>query len=284
MQRSRVMGLYQNRIVVKIGTSTLMNEVGKSDLRSMEHLIRVLADIHNMGYELILVSSGAIAAGVNKLKLKTRPNSLRMKQAVSAVGQCSLLYLYDRFFGDYDKTIAQILLNAEDMEQEEKKDNLTNTFDSLLELGVIPIVNENDSVNYSEIEAADHSFGDNDFLSAVVATLCKAKRLVILADINGIYDKDPRKFPDARPIERIEQFDETVYSYTATRGSRRGAAGVKTKLHAAETATANGTDVVIMNGKNPEALYEILKGGSAGTLFPAMRADALRHEAPQHHR
>ncbi len=278
------MGLYQNRIVVKIGTSTLMNEVGKSDLRSMEHLIRVLADIHNMGYELILVSSGAIAAGVNKLKLKTRPNSLRMKQAVSAVGQCSLLYLYDRFFGDYDKTIAQILLNAEDMEQEEKKDNLTNTFDSLLELGVIPIVNENDSVNYSEIEAADHSFGDNDFLSAVVATLCKAKRLVILADINGIYDKDPRKFPDARPIERIEQFDETVYSYTATRGSRRGAAGVKTKLHAAETATANGTDVVIMNGKNPEALYEILKGGSAGTLFPAMRADALRHEAPQHHR
>lgn len=278
------MGLYQNRIVVKIGTSTLMNEVGKSDLRSMEHLIRVLADIHNMGYELILVSSGAIAAGVNKLKLKTRPNSLRMKQAVSAVGQCSLLYLYDRFFGDYDKTIAQILLNAEDMEQEEKKDNLTNTFDSLLELGVIPIVNENDSVNYSEIESADHSFGDNDLLSAVVATLCKAKRLVILADINGIYDKDPRKFPDARPIERIEQFDETVYSYTATRGSRRGAAGVRTKLHAAETATANGTDVVIMNGKKPEALYEILKGGSAGTLFPAMRTDALRHETSQHHR
>ncbi len=278
------MGLYQNRIVMKIGTSTLMNEVGKSDLRSMEHLIRVLADIHNMGYELILVSSGAIAAGVNKLKLKSRPNSLRMKQAVSAVGQCSLLYLYDRFFGDYDKTIAQILLNAEDMEQEEKKANLTNTFDSLLELGVIPIVNENDSVNYSEIESADHSFGDNDLLSAVVATLCKAKRLVILADINGIYDKDPRKFPDARPIERIEQFDETVYSYTATRGSRRGAAGVKTKLHAAETATANGTDVVIMNGKNPEALYEILKGGSAGTLFPATRADAWRHEAPQHHR
>ncbi len=276
------MGLYQNRIVVKIGTSTLMNEVGKSDLRSMEHLVRVLADIHNMGYELILVSSGAIAAGVNKLKLKTRPNSLRMKQAVSAVGQCSLLYLYDRFFGDYDKTIAQILLNAEDMEQEEKKENLTNTFNSLLELGVIPIVNENDSVNYSEIESKDHSFGDNDLLSAIVATLCKAKRLVILADINGIYDKDPRKFPDARPIERIEQFDETVYSYTATRGSRRGAAGVKTKLHAAETAASNGTDVVIMNGKNPEALYEILKGGSAGTLFPAMRTDALQNGTAQY--
>ncbi len=278
------MGLYQNRIVVKIGTSTLMNEVGKSDLRSMEHLVRVLADIHNMGYELILVSSGAIAAGVNKLKLKTRPNSLRMKQAVSAVGQCSLLYLYDRFFGDYDKTIAQILLNAEDMEQEEKKDNLTNTFDSLLELGVIPIVNENDSVNYSEIESEDHSFGDNDLLSAVVATLCKAKRLVILSDINGIYDKDPRRFPDAKPIERIERIDETVYSYTATRGSRRGAAGVKTKLRAAETATANGTDVVIMNGKTPEALYEIIKGGSAGTLFSAMRTDALQNGTAQSHR
>lgn len=265
------MGLYQNRIVVKIGTSTLMNEVGKSDLRSMEHLIRVLADIHNMGYELILVSSGAIAAGVNKLKQKIRPNSLRMKQAVAAVGQCSLLYLYDRFFGDYDKTIAQILLNAEDAEQEEKRENLMNTFDSLLELGVIPIVNENDSVNYSEIESEDHSFGDNDQLSAVVAMLCKAKRLVILADINGICDRDPRKFPDAKPIERIDRIDETVYSYTATRGSRRGAAGVKTKLRAAETATANGTDVIIMNGKNPEALYEILKGGSAGTLFPAQK-------------
>lgn len=270
------MGLYQNRIVVKIGTSTLMNEIGKSDLRSMEHLVRVLADIHNMGYELILVSSGAIAAGVNKLNLRTRPSSLRMKQAVSAVGQCSLLYLYDRFFGDYDKTIAQILLNGEDMEQEEKKDNLTNTFDSLLEMGVIPIVNENDSVNYTEIESEDHSFGDNDLLSASVAVLCRARRLIILSDINGIYDRDPRRFPDAKPVERIEQIDDAVYSYTAARGSRRGAAGVRTKLRAAETATGQGTDVFIINGKNPEALYEIIKGNGAGTLFPA-KEPAVQH-------
>lgn len=261
------MGLYQNRIVVKVGTSTLTNEMGKSDLRSFDRLACVLSDIQNMGHEVILVSSGAIAIGRNKLNMKERPASMRMKQAAAAVGQCSIMYLYDKFFGDYDKTIAQILLNAEDMEHEEKKENLTNTFNALLEMGIIPVVNENDSVSYTEIESGDRLFGDNDMLSAVVAILCKAKQLVILSDINGLYDSDPRLHPNAKLINRIEQIDETVYSLAGGAGSRRGTGGMKTKLQAAGLATAQGTDTIITNGKTPEALYEIVKGGQVGTLF-----------------
>ena len=198
------MGLYNNRIVVKVGTSTLTNDSGKSDLRATDRLVCTLADIHNMGYEVILVSSGAIAVGRNKLNMHARPDSMRMKQAAAAVGQCSLMYLYDKFFGDYDKTVAQILLNAEDIEQEEKKENLTNTFNALLEMGVIPIVNENDSVSYTEIESEDRLFGDNDMLSSVVAVLCRAKKLVILSDIDGFYDSDPRLHPNAKLIEQID--------------------------------------------------------------------------------
>ncbi|PWM40379.1 MAG: glutamate 5-kinase [Clostridiales bacterium] len=261
------MGLYQNRIVIKVGTSTLTNEIGKSDLRAFDRLACVLADIQNMGYEVILVSSGAIAVGANKLNMKSRPSSMRMKQAAAAVGQCSIMYLYDKFFGDYDKTIAQILLNAEDIEQEEKKENLTNTFNALLEMGIIPVVNENDSVSYTEIESEDRLFGDNDMLSAVVAVLCRAKRLVILSDINGLYDSDPRLHPEAKQIERIERIDQSVFSLAGGAGSRRGTGGMKTKLQAASLATANGTDTVIVNGKHPEALYEIIRGNQAGTLF-----------------
>lgn len=261
------MGLYQNRIVVNVGTSTLTNEMGKSDLRSFDRLACVLSDIQNMGYEVILVSSGAIAVGTNRLNMKERPSSMRMKQAAAAVGQCSIMYLYDKFFNDYDKAIAQILLNAEDMEQEEKKDNLTNTFNALLEMGIIPIVNENDSVSYTEIESEDRLFGDNDMLSAVVAVLCRAKRLIILSDINGLYDADPRLFPNAKLISRIEQIDDKVYSLAGGAGSRRGTGGMKTKLQAAKLATAQGIDAIITNGKTPENLYEIVNGGKAGTLF-----------------
>ena len=215
------MGLYENRIVIKVGTSTLTNEMGKSDLRAFDRLACVLSDIQNMGYEVILVSSGALAVGTNKLNMKTRPASMRMKQAAAAVGQCSIMFLYDKFFGDYDKMIAQILLNAEDIQQEEKKENLINTFDSLLEMGVIPVVNENDSVSYSEIESEERLFGDNDKLSAVVAVLCKAKRLIILSDINGLYDSDPRLYPDAKMIDRIDSIDEKIYSLAGGAGSRR---------------------------------------------------------------
>ena len=216
------MGLYNNRIVVKVGTSTLTNDAGKSDLRTTDRLACVLSDIQNMGYEVVLVSSGAIAVGRNKLNMTAKPDSMRMKQAAAAVGQCSLMYLYDKFFGDYDKTVAQILLNADDIEEEEKKENLINTFNALLEMGVIPIVNENDSVSYKEIESEDRLFGDNDMLSAVVAVLCRAKHLV----------------------------------------------GMRTKLQAASLATSQGTNTIVTNGKHPEVLYDIVKGGRAGTLFP----------------
>lgn len=263
------MGIYKNRIVVKVGTSTLTNELGKSDLRSFDRLACVLSDVQNMGYEVILVSSGAIAIGTNKLKMKTRPKSMRAKQAAAAVGQCSIMHLYDKFFSDYDKTIAQILLNAEDIEQEEKKENLTNTFNALLEMGVIPVVNENDSVSYTEIESTDRLFGDNDMLSAVVAVLCGAKKLIILSDINGFYDNDPRLNPEARLIQRIEIIDEGVYSLAGGSGSRRGTGGMKTKLQAASLATSQGTDAIITNGNNPEALYEIMKDRPVGTLFVA---------------
>ncbi len=228
--------------------------MGKSDLRSFDRLACTLSDIQNMGYEVILVSSGAIAVGTNKLNMKERPVSMRMKQAAAAVGQCSIMYLYDKFFGDYDKTIAQILLNANDIEQEEKKENLTNTFNALLEMDIIPVVNENDSVSYTEIESEDRLFGDNDVLSAVVAVLCRAKRLVILSDIDGLYDADPRLHTNAKLIKRIEKIDEGVYSFAGGAGSRRGTGGMKTKLRAAGLAAAQGIDTIITNGKDPEAL------------------------------
>lgn len=261
------MGLYQNRIVVKVGTSTLTNEIGQSDLRSFDRLARVLSDVQNMGYEIVLVSSGAIAVGVNKLRMKTRPSSLRLKQASAAVGQCGIMFLYDKFFSEYDKTIAQILLSADDIEHEEKKANLTNTFDSLLEMGVIPVVNENDSVSYTEIRSEERLFSDNDMLSAVVAVLCRARKLVILSDIDGFYDRDPRLHPSAKRIERIERIDASVFTLAGGAGSRRGTGGMRTKLQAASLALENGIDTVIANGKNPEALYDILSNKPVGTLF-----------------
>lgn len=259
-------GLYKNRIAVKVGTSTITNDVGKSDLRAIDRLIQVLSDIHNMGYEVILISSGAIAVGKNKLDMKN-PDSMRKKQAAAAVGQCSIMYLYDKFFGDYDKTVGQILLNAEDIEQDEKKENLTNTFNTLLELGVIPIVNENDSVSYTEIESEERLFGDNDMLSAVVSVLCRVSKLVILSDIDGLYDSDPRFDPKAKLIERIDVIDNSVFSLAGGAGSKRGTGGMKTKLQAAALAAANGIDTVITNGKRPENIYDILDGRSAGTMF-----------------
>lgn len=263
------MRLYQNRLVVKVGTSTLTNDLGNSDLRSFERIARVLSDIRNRGYEVILVSSGAIAVGSNKLGLKTRPESLRIKQAAAAIGQCAIMFLYDKFFGEYGTTIAQILLNAEDMENEEKKNNLLNTFDALLEMGVIPVVNENDSVSYTEIQSEEKLFGDNDMLSAVVAVLCKASRLVILSDIDGLYDGDPRSSKKSKIIQRVERIDDTVMSYAGGAGSRRGKGGMITKLQSARLATSAGIDTVITNGKNPDNIYSVLQNLPVGTLFTA---------------
>lgn len=266
------MRLSKHRIVVKVGTSTLTNDLGKSDLRTFDRLARTLSDIQNMGCEVILVSSGAIAVGKNKLNMYEQPKTMRLKQAAAAVGQCNIMFLYDKFFSDYDKTIGQILLNAEDIEVEEKKDNLINTFNTLLELGVIPVVNENDSVSYTEIESEDRLFGDNDMLSAIVAVLCRADKLVIFSDINGLYDKDPRLSPDAKLIPVIDEIDDSVFSLAGGAGSRRGTGGMKTKLSAARLATAQGIDTVITNGKNPEALYDLIEGRQVGTLFSGKHA------------
>lgn len=263
------MGIRRNRIVVKVGTSTLTNENGQSNLREMEMLSRTLADIQNLGNEVVLVSSGAIAVGANKLHLPEKPTEMRMKQAAAAVGQCENMFLYDKFFGYYNKTVAQILLNAEDIKQEEKKENLANTFEALLEQGIIPIVNENDSVSYTEIESEDRLFGDNDMLSAVVAVLCKADRLIILSDIDGFYDRDPRLYKDAKLISRIENIDESVYELAGGAGSRRGTGGMRTKLQAADLATRSGIDTIVMNGQNTDGLYDLAEGRKVGTLFVA---------------
>lgn len=265
--------LHRNRIVVKVGTSTLTNDMGKDNLRSFEKLAYVLADIHNLGYEIILVSSGAIAVGANRLNLKTRPKSMCMKQAAAAVGQSSIMYLYDKFFCECSKTTAQILLNAEDMESEEKKQNLTNTFDTLLEMGVIPVVNENDSVSCTEIESEDRLFSDNDMLSAITAVLCGAQKLIILSDIDGFYDCDPRVYENAHLIKRVDIIDEKMQSFAGGAGSRRGTGGMYTKLKAAKLAASHGIDTIVTNGKNPEVLYDIINGADVGTLFCGKKQD-----------
>lgn len=259
--------LIKNRIVVKVGTSTLTHEGGTLNFRSFDILARVLSDIQNMGYEVILVSSGAIAVGQNKLRMESRPTELRFKQAAAAVGQCELMHLYDKFFADYNETVAQILLNAEDIDSPEKKQNLTNTFDALLEMGIIPIVNENDSVSYSEIESDQKIFGDNDTLSATVASLCRAKTLVLLSDIDGLYESNPKENPDARLIREVRVIDEDIRTIAGGAGSARGTGGMITKLLAAELAMAEGIDMIITNGQRPEGLYAIVEGKSVGTLF-----------------
>ena len=257
------------RIVVKVGTSTLTYENGRTNLQRLEMLARVLSDIRSRGHEVILVSSGAIAMGAEKLKMKERPTELRYKQAAAAVGQCSAMFYYDKFFHEYDQEVAQILLNAEDIDNEEKKANLTGTFLTLLEMGVIPVVTENDSIGHTEIESADRLFGDNDMLSAIVAGLCDAQLLVIFSDIDGFYDKDPRKNEDAQLISRIGRIDEETFALAGGAGSRRGTGGMVTKLRAASYGMARGIDTVVTNGVHPESLYDILGGHIVGTLFSA---------------
>ena len=260
----------KQRIVVKVGTSTLTRENGSMNLRAIDRLAMVLADLRGQGHEIILVSSGAIGVGVGKLGLGKRPNELRMKQAVAAVGQCELMHLYDKFFGEYGNTVAQILLTDEDVEHPIRREHLANTFSSLLELGCIPVVNENDSVSSAEIETGAHKvLGDNDTLSAIVACLCKADLLVLLSDIDGLYNADPHKDPDAVLIERVEEITPELLSMAGGAGTWRGTGGMATKLSAAKTAMEAGIDMVITNGSDMEALYDIVEGKSIGTRFCA---------------
>ena len=262
--------LSKKRIVVKVGTSTITNEDGKIDIRALDNLAKVLLGIQNSGYNVVLVSSGAIAVGANKMRLTERPKELRMKQAAAAVGQCELMHLYDKLFSEYGQMVAQILFSADDIMDSVKKENLANTFDALIENGIIPIINENDSISYKEIETEKKLFGDNDTLSAVVAVFCNAAKLVILSDIEGLYDGDPGKNPDAKLISRVENIDE-IRSLASGSGSNRGTGGMITKLDAAELATSHGIDMLITYGRKPENLYDIIDKKIVGTLFVAKK-------------
>ena len=262
------------RIVVKVGTSTLTHSGGTINLRSFDAIARVLSDIHNMGHEVILVSSGAIAVGACKLNMKERPKSLEEKQAAAAVGQCELMHLYDKFFGEYGKTVGQILLTGDDVGDGAIRQNLINTFNSLTALGVIPIVNENDSVSFAEIEtqAAGHKvLGDNDNLSAIVAVLCEADMLILLSDIDGLYDGNPAENEGARLIREVRVIDDSILALAGGVGTSRGTGGMITKLESARLAMENGIDMVISNGAKPELLYEIVENKPVGTLFVAKK-------------
>ena len=252
------------RIVVKVGTSTLTYPAGLINIRVMERLVKVLADLKNSGKEIILVTSAAVSVGLGKLGFLERPTDVPSKQAAAAVGQCELMYLYDKMFADYNHNVAQILLTRDVTDHPERLDNVRNTFTRLLAMGAIPIVNENDTVSVDEIK-----FGDNDTLSALVARLTGAQFLVILSDIEGLYTANPETDQNATLIPRVEKIDEHIESIAAGAGSARGTGGMVTKIHAAQMATQAGIDMAIINGKNPEKIYTLVEGGSAGTFFAA---------------
>ncbi len=262
----------KQRIVVKVGTSTLTHEGGDLDLRSMERLVRVMADLKGAGDEMILVSSGAIAVGTAKLGLPERPKELRFKQAAAAVGQCSMMHIYDKLFSEYNVNTAQILLTDTDVADEERAAHLRATFSALLEMGVVPVVNENDSVSSAEIETGKHKvLGDNDTLSAIVASLCEADLLVLFSDIDGLYDADPRTHPDAKLLPEVREITDEILAMAGGAGTWRGTGGMATKLSAAQVATRAGCDMVITNGKRPQELYDIAEGKPIGTRFIARR-------------
>ena len=255
------------RIVIKIGTSTITHPTGRLNIRRMEALCKVLSDLKNAGNEVILVSSGAIGMGVGKLRLGKKPADVPTKQAAAAVGQCELMYTYDKLFSEYNHTVAQILLTADDIEDPTRHENFQNTIQRLLELDAIPILNENDTVSVAEF-----GIGDNDTLSAIVATSIHADLLVLLSDIDGLYDKDPRHHPDARLIPTVERVDDDLFTLAEDSSTGLGTGGMVTKLRAAAIATAAGCEMVIANGAAPEVLYDIAEGKPAGTRFLTGRA------------
>ena len=258
------------RIVVKVGTSTLAHPTGRLNIQRMEKLCKVLSDLKNMGHEIILVSSGAIAMGFGKLNLSERPKDVPTKQASAAVGQCELMYIYDKLFTEYNHTVAQLLITAPDIEEGGvRKQNFHNTLARLLELGALPVINENDTISTEEF-----GIGDNDTLSAIVAVTIKADLLILLSDIDGLFDGDPRKNPDAKLIDTVEKIDEHIISLGGGSGSNLGTGGMATKLRAAQMATAAGCEMVIANGQSPEVLYDVAAGKRVGTRFLAKRDEA----------
>lgn len=256
------------RIVVKIGTSTLAHPGGRLNIRHTEALVKVWSDIKNAGHELIIVSSGATGLGVGKLQI-SRPKDMVTKQAAAAVGQCELMYTYDKLFTEYNHTVAQLLITRPDITGGgQRRENFHVTLERLLELGALPIINENDTISTEEI-----SIGDNDTLSAMVAASIRADLLILLSDIDGLYDSDPHKNPDARLIPVVERLDDHIRALAGGSGSSLGTGGMVTKLQAAQIATEAGCEMVIANGHHPAALYDIAAGQPVGTRFLAGRKD-----------
>ena len=257
---------FQNikRLVVKVGTSTLTYETGKTNIRRMMKLCSVLADLHNSGIDVVLVTSGAIGVGVGKLGLCEKPSDIPGRQAAATVGQCELMFMYDKFFGEYGQKIGQLLVTKSDFENDIRRENLSNTFEKLFEYGAIPVVNENDSVATEEIV-----YGDNDSLSAIVATLIGADGLVILSDIDGLFDSNPMENEDARLIPVVEKIDESVFALCGGAGTKRCTGGMVTKVHAAQIAGEKGIPTVVMNGTAPQDIYKLIDGRQVGTLFKA---------------
>lgn len=254
------------RIVFKVGTSSLTYDTGKINIRRMSALARVLSDLKNAGKEIVLVTSGAIGVGVGKLGLGERPHDTPGRQAAATVGQCELMFLYDKFFGEFGNTVGQLLVTRDDFDDEERRQNLHNTFMKLFEYGAIPVVNENDSVAVEEIV-----FGDNDSLSAHVAKLVEADTLVILTDIDGLFSSNPREDESARLISSVDRITDEILALAGGSGTSRGTGGMVTKLHAGEIATSAGIDTVVMNGSDPEDIYKLLDGRQIGTHFKAQR-------------
>ena len=251
------------RIVVKVGTSTLTYATGHLNIRRVEKIVKTIADLQNAGNQMILVSSGSIALGMSKIGLRERPKDTPGKQACAAVGQCELMDMYDKQFSEYGVTVAQLLLTKYVL-LEDRRRNVENAMAKLIELGVIPIVNENDTVAIDELEL---EVGENDSLAAIVASVAKADTLVIMSDIDGLYDKDPHKYEDAKLIEDVHGITDEIRALAGGAGSKLGTGGMATKLKAASIANENGIDMVIINGDKPELLYEVSEDKKAGTRF-----------------
>ena len=250
------------RIVVKVGTSTLAHATGRLNIRHVEELVKVLSDLKNAGHEVVLVSSGAIGMGVGKLNLPGKPADMPTKQAAAAVGQCELMYTYDKLFAQYNHTVAQILLTGEDIDHADRRQNFENTIYRLLELGALPVINENDTVATAEIKV-----GDNDTLGGIVACTVKADLLVLLSDIDGLYTADPRKDPSATLIPVVEAVTADIEALGGGVGSGLGTGGMATKLRAAKMVTEAGCDMIIANGDKPALLYDMVEGKAVGTRF-----------------
>lgn len=258
------------RMVVKVGTSTLTYSTGKINIRRLSKLATVLSDLKNAGIEIALVTSGAIGVGVGKLGLKERPKDTPGRQAAATVGQCELMFLYDKFFGEFGNTTGQLLVTRDDFENEERHRNLRNTFMKLFEYGSLPIINENDSVAVEEIV-----FGDNDSLSAHVAKIIDADMLIILTDIDGLFSANPAENDDAVLISSVDKITDDILALAGGSGTDRGTGGMITKLHAAQIATESGINTVVMNGEDPEDIYKVIDGRQIGTFFKAREVEII---------